>query len=185
MQIEMRDLARAGLWRSAAAAPILCCFAAGSGAVSRLRSVIVICAVIGNLSRCLMETERTARIFCLALRTDRAVVTDDLRAGFHVLGVAQNFPLAKDQRAHLEIRCFRSTQCAVAADPRSCDRYHLNLPRVLQEGPGSDTRAVHRVRGAIAAGNRRSGARCADSHLIPGTAEDDRTASAHKRERRR
>jgi len=74
-------------------------------------------------------------------------VTDDLRArGFHVVGVARKFSASQ------RINAFDLEMPVLAMDASALSRLirdHaidiiVNCLGVLQDGPGSDTRAVHR-----------------------------------------
>jgi uncharacterized protein YbjT (DUF2867 family) len=118
-------------------------------------------------------------------------VTDDLRLrGFAVVGVARN--LAASQKTHaldLELPVMAMTSGALARllREREVDLV-VNCLGVLQDGPGSDTRAVHRdfVERLLQA-IKDSGRAIPLIHVsIPGVADDDRTAfSATKREAER
>jgi uncharacterized protein YbjT (DUF2867 family) len=118
-------------------------------------------------------------------------VTDDLRArGFHVIGIARRFPAS--QRANpLDLE-----MPVMAMDPASLARLigdHeidvvVNCLGVLQDGPGSDTRVVHRdlVARLLQAIDDSGRAIRLIQISIPGAAEDDRTAfSVTKREAER
>lgn len=118
-------------------------------------------------------------------------LTDDLRArGFHAIGIARHFtPAQKMSAADLELPLMAMD----AADLAQLVRTHeidvvVNCLGVLQDGPGSDTSAVHRdfVARLLQA--------ISDSHRavrlihisIPGAADQDRTAfSTTKREAER
>ncbi len=118
-------------------------------------------------------------------------VTDDLRAkGFHVIGIARHFaPSQKATAFDLEM----PVMAMDAADLARLIQTHgidivVNCLGVLQDGPGSDTRAVHRdfvARLLQAIGD--SGRAIRLVHIsIPGTADADRTAfSTTKREAER
>ena len=118
-------------------------------------------------------------------------VTDDLRAkGFHVVGIARHFaPSQKATAFDLEM----PVMAMDAADLARLIQAHgidivVNCLGVLQDGPGSDTRAVHRdfvARLLQAIGD--SGRAIRLIHIsIPGTADADRTAfSTTKREAER
>jgi uncharacterized protein YbjT (DUF2867 family) len=118
-------------------------------------------------------------------------LTDDLRArGFIVIGIARK--LAASQRlsaSDLEMSILAMTSGALARliRDRGIDVV-VNCLGVLQDGPGSDTRAVHRdfVAGLVQAIHD-SGRGVRLIHLsIPGTADEDRTAfSLTKREAER
>src|SRR5216684_2472940 len=118
-------------------------------------------------------------------------VTDDLRAqGFHVVGIARRFsPSQKATALDLELP-------VMSMDPASLARLigqHgidlvVNCLGVLQDGPGSDTRAVHRDFAArLLQAIQDSGRAIRLVHIsIPGAANDDRTAfSVTKREAER
>jgi uncharacterized protein YbjT (DUF2867 family) len=118
-------------------------------------------------------------------------VTDDLRLrGFTVAGVARNF--AASQKTHaldLEMPVMAMTSGALARllREREIDMV-VNCLGVLQDGPGSDTRAVHRDFVAqLLQAIRDSGRTVRLVHVsIPGTADQDRTAfSTTKREAER
>jgi uncharacterized protein YbjT (DUF2867 family) len=118
-------------------------------------------------------------------------VIDDLRArGFHVVGVARHFaPSQKTTAFDLEMLVIAMD----AADLARLIQAHgidivVNCLGVLQDGPGSDTRAVHRdfvARLLQAIGD--SGRAIRLIHIsIPGTADADHTAfSTTKREAER
>ena len=74
-------------------------------------------------------------------------VTDDLRArGFHVIGVARKFSASQRANAFdLEMPILSMEQAALARLIRDQDvELVVNCLGVLQDGPGSDTGAVHR-----------------------------------------
>src|ERR1700750_1846043 len=108
-------------------------------------------------------------------------VTDDLRLrGFAVIGVARNF--AASQRTHaldLEMPVMAMTSGALARLLREREiDVVVNCLGVLQDGPGSDTRAVHRdfVERLLQA-IKDSGRAIRLIHIsIPGAAGEDRTA---------
>ncbi|WP_375777921.1 SDR family oxidoreductase [Bradyrhizobium sp. ma5] len=118
-------------------------------------------------------------------------VTDDLRArGFHVIGIARHFtPAQKMSAADLELPVMSMDAAALAQLLRTQEAdIVVNCLGVLQDGPGSDTSAVHRdfVARLLQA--------ISDSHRairlvhisIPGAASEDRTAfSTTKREAER
>lgn len=118
-------------------------------------------------------------------------LTDDLRArGFRVIGIARHFaPAQKISPADLELPLMAMD----AADLTQLLRTHeidvvVNCLGVLQDGPGSDTGAVHRdfvARLLQAIHDSRRAVRLV--HIsIPGTADEDRTAfSTTKREAER
>ena len=118
-------------------------------------------------------------------------VTDDLRLrGFIAIGVARNF--AASQKTHaldLELPVMEMTSSALSRQlgEREIDLV-VNCLGVLQDGPGSDTRAVHRdfVERLLQA-VRDSGRAIRLIHVsIPGAADHDRTAfSVSKREAER
>jgi uncharacterized protein YbjT (DUF2867 family) len=118
-------------------------------------------------------------------------VTDDLRArGFHVVGLARGFSISQKASAlDLERPVLSMGTGALARLMRDHGiDLVVNCLGVLQDGPGSDTRAVHhdfvaRLLQAI----RDSGHAIRLIHIsIPGAADDDRTAfSVTKREAER
>jgi uncharacterized protein YbjT (DUF2867 family) len=118
-------------------------------------------------------------------------VTDDLRAkGFQVVGVARHFsPSQKASAFDLEMPVMAMDAAALARLIRAHDiDVVVNCLGVLQDGPGSDTGAVHRefvVRLLQAIGE--SGRVVRLIHIsIPGAANEDRTAfSMTKREAER
>jgi uncharacterized protein YbjT (DUF2867 family) len=118
-------------------------------------------------------------------------ITDDLRLrGFTVVGVARS--LAASQKTHaldLELPVVAMTSGALARLLREREiDVVVNCLGVLQDGPGSDTRAVHRdfVERLLQA-IRDSGRTVRLIHVsMPGTADHDRTAfSITKREAER
>ena len=136
-----------------------------------------------------MDSERPARILLLgASGLIGRLVTDDLRArGFHVTGLARKFAASQ------KIGAFDLEMPLLSADAAALSRLirdHaidtvVNCLGVLQDGPGIDTRAVHRdlvvrLLAAIAESGR---AVRLIQFSIPGAAEQDRTAfSTTKRE---
>jgi uncharacterized protein YbjT (DUF2867 family) len=118
-------------------------------------------------------------------------VTDDLRAlGFHVIGVARQFSASQKMAAlDLEMPILSMDQAALArlVGDHGVDVV-VNCLGVLQDGPSSDTGAVHRDFVArLLAAIRDSGRAIRLVHIsIPGAATDDRTAfSQTKREAER
>ena len=118
-------------------------------------------------------------------------VTGDLRVrGFDVTGVARNFPAsqASDPRdLELPIMSMDAPVLASLLRERDIDIV-VNCLGVLQDGPGSDTAAVHRDFVArLLQAIHESGRAIRLVHIsIPGTAETDRTAFAtSKREAER
>ena len=118
-------------------------------------------------------------------------VTDDLRArGFHVVGIARRFsPSQKTSALDLEMPLLAMDAGGLAQliGKHGIDIV-VNCLGILQDGPGSDTRAVHRdfvARLLQAICN--SGRAIRLVHIsIPGAADDDRTPfSATKREAER
>jgi uncharacterized protein YbjT (DUF2867 family) len=118
-------------------------------------------------------------------------VTDDLRArGFHVVGIARPFsPSQKASPLDLELPVMSIDAASLAT---LIGEHGINLVvnclGVLQDGPGSDTRAVHRDFVArLLQAIQDSGRAIRLVHVsIPGAANDDRTAfSATKREAER
>lgn len=118
-------------------------------------------------------------------------VTDDLRArGFEAVGVARKFSASqRNGPLDLELPVMSVDAAALARllRERAIDVV-VNCLGVLQDGPGSDTNAVHRdfvTRLPQAIGE--SGRAIRLVHIsIPGTAETDRTAfAASKREAER
>ncbi len=118
-------------------------------------------------------------------------VTDDLRArGFHVVGVARRFPASQKTGAlDLELPVLSMAPAALARLLMDHDvDLVVNGVGVLQDGPGSDTGAVHRDFVArLLQAIHDSGRAIRLVHIsIPGTADQDRTAfSTTKREAER
>ncbi|WP_426438444.1 SDR family oxidoreductase [Bradyrhizobium genosp. P] len=118
-------------------------------------------------------------------------ITDDLRArGFQVVGIARHFsPAQKVSALDLELPVMSMDASALAQLLRTHDvDIVVNCLGVLQDGPGSDTQAVHcdfvaRLLQAISD----SGRAIRLVHIsIPGVANEDRTAfSTTKREAER
>jgi uncharacterized protein YbjT (DUF2867 family) len=118
-------------------------------------------------------------------------VTDDLRArGFDVIGIARRFsPAQKAGAFDLELPLLSMDIAALA---RLISDHEIDLVvnclGVLQDGPGSDTRDVHRdfVERLLRA-TKASGRAIRFVHIsIPGASSEDRTAfSATKREAER
>ncbi|WP_375414802.1 SDR family oxidoreductase [uncultured Bradyrhizobium sp.] len=114
-------------------------------------------------------------------------VTDDLRArNFDVVGIARRFPASQSTPGDLEmpILSMDSASLARLLRDRGIDLV-VNCLGVLQDGPGSDTRAVHRDFVArLLQAIRQSGRAVRVAHIsIPGNAADDHTAfSQTKRE---
>jgi uncharacterized protein YbjT (DUF2867 family) len=110
-------------------------------------------------------------------------ITDDLRArGFEVLGVARKLSASqKNSPLDLELPIMSMDAPALASllRDRAIDVV-VNCLGVLQDGPGSDTGAVHRDFVArLLQAIRGSGRVIRLVHIsIPGTAETDRTAFA-------
>ncbi|MBR1196267.1 SDR family oxidoreductase [Bradyrhizobium sp. AUGA SZCCT0158] len=118
-------------------------------------------------------------------------ITDDLRLqGFGAVGVARHFePSQKTGASDLELPIMSMDAASLARLIREREiDVVVNCLGVLQDGPGSDTRAVHRdfVERLLAA-IRDSRRAVRFVHIsIPGTADDDRTAfSTTKREAER
>jgi uncharacterized protein YbjT (DUF2867 family) len=118
-------------------------------------------------------------------------LTDDLRTrGFHVVGVARHLtPAQKVSAFDLELPVMSMDAAALAELLRTQEAgVVVNCLGVLQDGPGSDTSAVHRdfVARLIDA-IRASGRAIRLVHIsIPGSANEDRTAfSTTKREAER
>src|SRR6476619_7470776 len=118
-------------------------------------------------------------------------VTDDLRErGFHVVGVARHLaPSQKTSAFDLELPLMSMDGASLARLIRERETdVVVNCLGVLQDGPGSDTSAVHRdfVERLLAA-IRDSGRAMRLVHIsIPGVADEDRTAfSTTKREAER
>jgi uncharacterized protein YbjT (DUF2867 family) len=115
-------------------------------------------------------------------------VTDDLRLrGFQVFGVARRFaPSQKASALDLELPVMSMDAAALARLIREREiDLAVNCLGVLQDGPGSDTNAVHRDFVArLLAAIRDSGRAVRLVHIsIPGAADEDRTAfSQTKRE---
>ncbi|VIO66845.1 SDR family oxidoreductase [Bradyrhizobium ivorense] len=118
-------------------------------------------------------------------------VTDDLRArGFHVIGIARQFsPAQKVSALDLELPVMAMDAAALAQLLRAHQAdVVVNCLGVLQDGPGSDTSAVHRDFVArLVDAIRDSGRAIRLVHIsIPGSAGEDRTAfSTTKREAER
>ncbi|MHC2330746.1 SDR family oxidoreductase [Bradyrhizobium sp. USDA 4454] len=118
-------------------------------------------------------------------------VTDGLRErGFHVVGIARYFtPAQKMSAADLELPVMSLDVAALAQLLRTHEvDVVVNCLGVLQDGPGSDTRAVHRDFVArLLEAIRESHRAIRLVHIsIPGTANQDRTAfSTTKREAER
>ena len=118
-------------------------------------------------------------------------ITDDLRLrGFHAFGVARHFePSQRTSASDLELPIMSMDAAALARLIREREiDVVVNCLGVLQDGPGSDTRAVHRDFVArLLAAIRDSGRAGRFVHIsIPGTANEDRTAfSTTKREAER
>jgi uncharacterized protein YbjT (DUF2867 family) len=110
-------------------------------------------------------------------------ITDDLRArGFEVLGVARRLSASqKNSPFDLELPIMSMDAPALAKllRERGIDVV-VNCLGVLQDGPGSDTGAVHRdFIARLLQATRESGRAIRLVHIsIPGTAETDRTAFA-------
>src|SRR5882762_2157059 len=139
-----------------------------------------------------MALERPARILLLgASGLIGRFVTDDLRArGFHVVGVARKFSASQRINAFdLDLPVLSMDAVALSRLIRDhAIEIIVNCLGVLQDGPGSDTSAVHRdfvARLLQAIGD--SGRAVRLVHIsIPGVASDDRTAfSQTKREAER
>src|SRR5712672_1057726 len=110
-------------------------------------------------------------------------VTGDLRArGFHVVGIARRFsPSQKTSALDLEMPLLSMDAASLAQliGQHGIDLV-VNCLGVLQDGPGSDTRAVHRdfVERLLLA-IRDSGRPIRLIHMsIPGAANEDRTSFA-------
>src|ERR1700704_779360 len=110
-------------------------------------------------------------------------VTDDLRArGFPVIGIARRYsPSQQSNALDLEMPVLSMDRAALARLVRDREvDVVVNCLGVLQDGPGSDTNAVHRdfvARLLQAIGD--SGRAIRLVHIsIPGAAEADRTAFA-------
>ncbi len=118
-------------------------------------------------------------------------VTDDLRAkGFHVTGIARHFPASQKTGAFdLQMRVMDLDAAAMTRLIQAHDiGVVVNCLGVLQDGPGSDTRSVHRDFVArLLQAVRDSGRAVRLIQIsIPGTAGEDRTAfSRTKREAER
>src|SRR6185369_4840808 len=110
-------------------------------------------------------------------------VTDDLRArGFRVLGIARNFAASQKTGAlDLELPLLPKPAAALAHLIRDhAVDVIVNCLGVLQDGPGSDTGAVHRDFVArLLQAISDSGRTVRLIHIsIPGAASEDRTAFA-------
>src|SRR5258708_3393190 len=118
-------------------------------------------------------------------------VTDDLRArGFHVVGIARRFPPSQKASAldlELPVMSMDPASLAPVIGEHGIELV-VNCLGVLQDGPGSDTRAVHRdfvARLLQAIRDSRRVIRLIQIS-IPGADKDDRTAfSVTKREAER
>src|SRR6266702_1807624 len=139
-----------------------------------------------------MGSEKLARVLLLgASGLIGRFVTDDLRArGFHAVGVARRFSASQRINAFdLETPVLSMDAVALARLLGDHDiDIVVNCLGVLQDGPGSDTGAVHRdfvdrLLDAI----RGTGRAIRLIHIsIPGATNDDRTAfSMTKREAER
>jgi uncharacterized protein YbjT (DUF2867 family) len=109
-------------------------------------------------------------------------ITDDLRArGFEVFGVARKFAVSQKGSLDLELPIMSMDAPVLASllRERAIDLV-VNCLGVLQDGPGSDTNAVHRDFVARLLQAIRDSCRAIRFiHVsIPGTAETDRTAFA-------
>src|SRR6266702_4706794 len=116
-------------------------------------------------------------------------VTDDLRArGFHVVAIARHFsPSQKALDLELPVMSIDAVALARLIRDHAVDVV-VNCLGVLQDGPGSDTSAVHRdFVERLLGGIGGSGRAIRLVHIsIPGTADEDRTAfSQTKREAER
>ena len=134
-----------------------------------------------------MGSEKLARVLLLgASGLIGRFVTDDLRVrGFHVVGVARKFSASQ------RINAFDLEMPLLAMDAAALARLFseheidivVNCLGVLQDGPGSDTAAVHRdfvARLLQAADN--SGRAVRLVHIsIPGTADEDQRRLSRKR----
>ena len=213
MQIEMRDLARKARGATAAAAAAL--FQAVSPLVfirhSRFRfshdhsladdrqaDLMGMVPKVGTGFRrrsCPIKEcthERARKILVLgASGLIGHFVTDDLRArGFHVVGIARPFsPSQKASPLDLELPVMSIDAASLATLIGEHDiNLVVNCLGVLQDGPGSDTRAVHRDFVArLLQAIQDSGRAIRLVHIsIPGAANEDRTAfSTTKREAER
>ena len=118
-------------------------------------------------------------------------VADDLRArGFHVIAIARRCPPSQNVGAlDLEMPLLSLDQARLTSTIRDHEiDVVVNCLGVLQDGPGSDTRAVHRDFVArLLRAIRDSGRAIRLVHIsIPGAAGEDRTAfSVTKREAER
>src|ERR1700761_2643343 len=118
-------------------------------------------------------------------------VTDDLRImGFEVIGIARQFSAGQKVSAldlEMPVMTMVTTALARLLRDRAIDVV-VNCLGVLQDGPGSDTRAVHRdFVDRLSQAIRDSGRAVRLIHIsIPGAANDDHTAfSQTKREAER
>src|ERR1700744_1230882 len=118
-------------------------------------------------------------------------VTDDLRImGFEVIGVARQFSAGQKVSAldlEMPVMTMVTTALARMLRDRAIDVV-VNCLGVLQDGPGSDTRAVHRdFVDRLLQAIKDSGRAVRLIHIsIPGAANDDHTAfSQTKREAER
>ena len=129
-----------------------------------------------------MGSEKLPRVLLLgASGLIGRFVTDDLRTrGFHVIGVARKFSASQRISSFdLEMPLLAMDMAALA---RLLSEHEIdvvvNCLGVLQDGPGSDTAAVHRdFVGRLLQAMGYSGCAVRLVHIsIPGTADDDRTA---------
>jgi uncharacterized protein YbjT (DUF2867 family) len=136
-----------------------------------------------------MVSQTSARILVLgASGLIGRFITDDLRAqGFHVIGIARAFSASQRMTAfdlELPVLALGAPALSQLIRDHAIDVI-VNCLGVLQDGPGSDTRAVHRDFVAqLLNGMADCGRALRLIHIsIPGTAEADRTAfSTTKRE---
>ena len=117
-------------------------------------------------------------------------VTDDLRArGFQVVGIARHLsPSQKMSALDLELPVMSMDAASLARLIGEHDiDVVVNCLGVLQDGPGSDTSAVHRDFVArLLQAIRDSGRAIRLVHIsIPGAADEDRTAFSHDQARGR
>ena len=195
MQIEMRDLARAAAAENAAAAAALFCAVPPLVPVRHSRLRFGHGHPVADDRKTVLggaHEYQSRKILVLgASGLIGRFVTDDLRArGFQAIGVARHLsPSQKTSAFDLELAVMSMDAASLARLIREREiDVVVNCLGVLQDGPGSDTSAVHRdfVERLLAA-IRDSGRAIRLVHIsIPGTADEDRTAfSQTKREAER
>ena len=152
MQIEMRDLARAAVSSSQPLPPRYFAlfrrwFLFGIPGFGSVMIILWLMIAKPNFS---VMSELTAMRKILVLGASGLIgrfVTDDLRArGFGVVAIARRFPPSQRTNAlDLEMPILSMDPAALARLIRDHDiDVAVNCLGVLQDGPGSDTGAVHR-----------------------------------------